>query len=57
MLEVDLKYPKELHLEHSDIHQHQKNLTYKKNGLSDYCLKIVNEHNIKIGSIKNYFPM
>ena len=32
ILEVDLEYPKELHLEHSDYPLATKKLTYKKNG-------------------------
>ena len=32
ILEVDLEYPKELHLEHSDYSLATKKLTYKKNG-------------------------
>ena len=33
ILEVDLEYPEGLHNDHSDyIHQHQKKLTYQKNG-------------------------
>ena len=51
MLQVDLKYPKEL--EHSNYPLAPEKINIQKECLSDYCLKIVYEHNIKIRSTKN----
>ena len=53
MLEVDLQYPKELHLEHSYYPLAPEKINIQKEWSSDYCcLKIESEHDIKIGSIK-----
>ena len=52
MLEVDLEYPKNLHYEHSDYPLAPQKINRQKEWLSDYCLEIANEHNIKIGSTK-----
>ena len=38
------------------IHQHQKKLTYQKEWLSKYCLKIANTHNITTGKVKKLVP-
>ena len=48
MYYVDLEYPKGLHLEHSDYPLAPEKINLQKECLSDYCLKIANEHNIKI---------
>ena len=52
ILEIDLEYPKELHLEHSDYPLATEKINIQKKWLSDYCLEIANEHNITTGSIK-----
>ena len=52
ILEVDLEYPKELHLEHSDYPLAPEKINIQKEWLSDYSLEIANEHNITTGSIK-----
>ena len=44
ILEVDLEYPKELHLEHSDYPLAPEEINIQKEWLSDYCLEIANEH-------------
>ena len=54
--EVDLEYPQEL----NDIHNYyplapEKN-NIPKECLSDYCLKIVNFHNITTGTVKKLVP-
>ena len=54
--EVDLEYPQEL----NDIHNYyplapEKN-NIPKEWLSDYCLKIVNFHNITTGTVKKLVP-
>ena len=52
ILEIDLEYPKELHLEHSDYPLAPEKINIQKEWLSDYSLEIANEHNITTGSIK-----
>ena len=52
ILEVDLEYPKELHLEHSDYSLATEKINIQKEWLSDYFLEIANEHNITTGSTK-----
>ena len=56
ILEVDLEYPKELHLEHSDYPLAPAKINIQKEWLSDHCLEIANEHNITTGSIKKLVP-
>ena len=52
VLEVDLEYPKNLHYEHSDYPLAPEKINIQKEWLSDYCLEIVNEHNITTGTVK-----
>ena len=56
ILEVDLEYPKNLYCEHNDYPLAQEKINIQKEWLSDYCLKIANEHNINIGTVKNLVP-
>ena len=56
ILEVDLEYPKNLHYEHSDYPLAPAKIKIQKEWLSDYCLEIVNEHNINIGTVKELVP-
>ena len=56
ILEVDLEYSKELHDIHNDYPLAPAKINIHKGWLSDYCLKIANEHNITIGSVKKLVP-
>ena len=46
ILEVDLEYPKKLHDIHNNYPLAPENVNIPKEWLSDYCLEIVNAHNI-----------
>ena len=52
ILEVDLEYPKIIHYEHSDYALAPEKINIQKEWLSNYCLEIVNEHNITTGTNK-----
>ena len=52
ILEVDLEYSKNIHYEHSDYALAPEKINIQKEWLSDYCLEIVNEHNITTGTNK-----
>ena len=56
VLEVDLKYPKELHELHNDYHLAPDKIEIKKEMLSNYQLKIVDFCNIPIGNVKKLVP-
>ena len=56
ILEVDLEYSKELHDIHNDYPLAPAKINIHKGWLSGYCLKIANEHNITIGSVKKLVP-
>ena len=56
VLEVDLKYPKNLYYEHNDYPLAPEKINIQKEWLSDYCLEIANEHNITVGSVKKLVP-
>ena len=56
VLEVDLEYSKELHYIHNDYPLVPEKINIEKEWLSNYCLKIANEHNITIGSVKKLVP-
>ena len=56
ILEIDLEYSKQLHDFHNDYPLAPEKTNMKKEWLSDYCLKIANEHNITIGSVKKLVP-
>ena len=46
ILEVDLEYPKKLHDIHNNYPLAPEKINIPKEWLSDYCLEIVNAHNI-----------
>ena len=48
----NLEYPKNTHYEHSDYPLAPEKINIQKEWFSDYCLEIVNEHNITTGTNK-----
>ena len=53
ILEVDLEYPDEVHVLHSDYPLAPEKLAIPYEMLPDYCKKIADEYGIKVGDIKN----
>ena len=51
-LEVDLKYPNELHELHNDYPLAPEKLAVSCDMLSKYCKKIANKSEIKVGDVK-----
>ena len=56
ILEVDLKYPKELHELHNDYPLAPEKLTVTNDILSNYCKEIADEYSIKVGDVKKLIP-
>ena len=56
ILEVDLKYPKELHELHNDYPLAPERLTVTNDILSNYCKNIADKYDIKVGDIKKIIP-
>ena len=56
ILEVDLKYPKELHELHNDYPLAPEKLTVTNDILSNYCKSIADKYDIKIGDVKKLIP-
>ena len=56
ILEVDLKYPNELHELHNDYPLAPKKLTVTNDILSNYCKSIADKYYIKVGDIKKLIP-
>ena len=56
ILEVDLKYPKELRELHNDYPLAPDKIEIKRELLSDYQLKIADRYNIPIGNVKKLVP-
>ena len=56
VLEVDLKYPDELHALHNDYPLAPEKLAIPYDMLSDYCKKIADEYEIKVGDVKKLIP-
>ena len=56
-LEVDLKYSDELHVLHNDFLLAPEKLATSYGMLWDYCKKIADEYEMKVGDIKNYFQI
>ena len=51
ILEVDLKYPDELHVLHNDYSLAPEKLAILYDMLSNYCKKIADEYGIKVGDV------
>ena len=56
ILEVDFKYPKELHKLHDDYPLAPEKLTVTNDILSNYCKSIADKYDIKVGDIKKIIP-
>ena len=52
LLEVDLKYPDELHELHNDYPLAPEKLAVSSDMLSKYCKKIADKYEIKVGDVK-----
>ena len=51
-LEVHLEYPQKLHDIYNDYPLAPEKINIQKEWLSNYCFKIVNAHNITVGTVK-----
>ena len=51
-LEVDLQYPDELHKLHNDYTLAPEKLAVSSDMLSDYCERIGDKYEIKVGDVK-----
>ena len=56
ILEVDLKYPDELHQLHNDYHLAPEKLEISHDILSNYCSNIANKYDIQIGGVNKLVP-
>ena len=56
ILEVDLKYPDDLHVLHNDYPLAPEKLAIPYDMLSDYCKKIADEYGIKVGDVMKLIP-
>ena len=56
ILEVDLKYPKELHKLHNDYPLASEKLFVTNDILSNYCKSIADKYDIKVGDVKKLIP-
>ena len=56
ILEVDLKYPDELHQLHNDYHLAPEKLEISHDKLSNYCSNIANKYDIQIGGVNKLVP-
>ena len=56
IVEVDLKYPSEMHQLHNDYPLAPVKLEINQNMLSKYCFNIANEYEIKIGGVNKLVP-
>ena len=56
LLEVDLKYPDELHQLHNDYHLAPEKLELSHDILSNYCSNIANKYDIQIGGVNKLVP-
>ena len=56
ILEVDLKYPDELHELRNDYPLAPEKLTVTNDMLPKYCKKIADKYEIKVGDVKKLIP-
>ena len=56
ILEVDLEYSDELHLFHNDCPFTPEKLASLYEMLSEYCKKVADRHEIKVGDVKKLIP-
>ena len=56
ILNIDLEYPDELHVLHNDYPLAPEKLAIPYDMLSDYCKKIADEYEIKVGDVKKLIP-
>ena len=56
ILKVDLEYPEKLHLLHNDYPLAPEKLAIPYDMLSDYCKKIADEYEIKVGDVEKLIP-
>ena len=56
LLEVDLKYPDNLHELHNDYPLTPEKLAVSSDILSQYCKKITDKYEIKVGDVKKLIP-
>ena len=56
ILEVDLKYPKELHDLHNDCPLAAEKIKIAKNMLSPYCQKIADKYKVSSGLVNKLIP-
>ena len=56
ILEVDIKYPKELHKLHNDYPLAPEKLAVSNDMLSNYCKSIPDKYEINVGDIKKLIP-
>ena len=56
ILEVDHKYPKELHELHNDYSLAPEKIVVTNDMLSNYCKNIANKYETKVGDVKKMIP-